>query len=133
MARAAQLELAQAHRHSIARSMLGHLAPGWIQGQFPGLLAVSVKNVDDLGPRLFLAVIDFPKIKEVTLYPAPVGADFFSDAPVVVVLAVFESAMTLEKRLGHINGSKFTPVRRPMGRDWVCTKRTFEKSEACLQ
>lgn len=61
------------------------------------------------------------------------GAHFFSDAPVAVVLAVFESAMTLQKRLGHINGSNFTVMRSPMKRGQVCTKRTFENSEAYFQ
>lgn len=58
------------------------------------------------------------------------ASHFFSDAPVAVVLAVFEAAMTLQKRLGHINGSSCTAGRSPMKKWQVCTKRTFENSEA---
>jgi hypothetical protein len=44
------------------------------------------------------------------------GSDLLGNAPIAVVLAVLESVRTLEKGLGHIDGSNFTAAADPMGR-----------------
>jgi hypothetical protein len=44
------------------------------------------------------------------------GSDLLGNTPIAVVLAVLESVMTLEKGLGHINGSNFTAAPAPKGR-----------------
>jgi hypothetical protein len=86
--------------------MLGDISASRIKSQLPGLPLLRVKNIDHLGPCRFLAVVDFAQVKEMALNPPAPGVDFFGDAPVTVILAVFEAAMTLQKRLGHIDGSK---------------------------
>jgi hypothetical protein len=44
------------------------------------------------------------------------GSDLLGNATITVFLAVLESVMTPEKRLGHIYGSNFTAATDPMGR-----------------
>jgi len=44
------------------------------------------------------------------------------DAPVAMLFAIFESAMTLKKWFSHSNGSDFTAARAEVGRGWACTK-----------
>ena len=123
MARAMKAKVTQAHLHAIIARMIGNGVSGRVEGQFGCFLLFSVKNVNDLGPGGFLAVIDFPQIEQVPLHPSSVSWHLFSDAPITMVFSVLEAVMTLQKWFGHNNGSElYSAAQRPK-RGWVCTKR----------
>ena len=50
-------KVTQAHLHAIIARMIGNGVSGRVEGQFGCFLLFSVKNVNDLGPGGFLAVI----------------------------------------------------------------------------
>jgi hypothetical protein len=47
-----------------------------------------------------------------------------------MILAVFESVMTVQIWLGHNNGMHLTPMGEGCGRGQVRTKRNFEEKSA---
>jgi len=84
------------------RRMRGDRPVGGEQGQAELPLAAHLEGLDAAQPRRVLAVVDLPEVQEVPIDHAPVGAPLlFRDAPVPMLLAVFESGMTLEVHSGR--------------------------------
>jgi hypothetical protein len=92
------------------------------------LLFHRIENLNDFSPGRLLTVVDFPKIQQVTLHPPTTRAHLFGDAPVAMVLPVFEPVMTLEKGFSHTDEPDSIISAVGVGRDWVCTKRLFENA-----
>jgi hypothetical protein len=83
----------------------------------PEDLAIGIEDLDGLDPGGLLAVIDFAQVKNRPLRPLTVRTvNFLDDAPVAVILAVFETVMSVEKRFAHFDGGQFTSAWRWMGR-----------------
>jgi len=94
------------------------------EGQLGLLLGLEVEGFDPLDPRFSLRVVDFPKIKHMTLdAPAAGTRHLFRDAVVVMLLAIFEPRMTFEI---HVLAD-ILPARKKKKRGWVCSRRLLEK------
>jgi hypothetical protein len=103
-----QRELAQTDLDGVG-DMRGDRMGGGKERELGGGLAVGVKDRDGLGPGGFLAVVDLAQVEELALDPrAAGGADFFSDRPVAVVLAILEAVVAVQKRLAHNFAGHFT-------------------------
>ena len=128
-----QTELGQAHLHRLRHVGRDGAAQGE-QCQLEEGLPVGVEDLAGFDPGGLLTVVEFAQGENRPLDPLAVGAaDFFGEAPVTMVLAVFEPMMTVEKGLAHINGGQLTSALRWVGRWQVCTKREVrEKAREIL-
>lgn len=93
MPRAVQAEFGQAHLHR-GGDVGRHGAFQRKERQLPERLRAGVENFDGFDPRRFWAVVDFAQVENRPLHPLAVRrADLFDEAPVAVILAVFEPVM----------------------------------------
>src|SRR5260221_14519759 len=74
---------------------------------------LRIEDFGDFGPGRLLAVVDLPKVEQMSLHPTSMRAYLFGDAPTAVVLAVFEPVMTLQKRFGHSLASTLSHQAAP--------------------
>ena len=95
------------------------------QGQLAGLPPHRIKHPGHLGPSRLLAVVDLAQIEQMPLHPTLARAHLLPNAPIAMILAVFESVMTVQIRLGHNNDPHLTVISQSRGRGQVCTKRSF--------
>ena len=91
-----------------------------------GVARHPFKDLGDLGPGRFLAVIDLAQIEQMPLHPTPPRPHLLGDAPVTMILPVFKPVMTLQKWFGHHRGCDRTSTAASQGRGQVCTKPIFE-------
>nr|WP_202332159.1 hypothetical protein [Mesorhizobium sp. L-8-3] len=78
--------------HAIAGGVAGHGPIGRKQGQLPGMLGILVKGFDRSTSSLVLAIVDLAEIKHLTLHDLAADAALaFDNAPIMVLLAVFEA------------------------------------------
>jgi len=111
-----QREFRQPHLHR-GGDVRRHLPLQGKERQLRERLAIGVKDRDGFDPGGLLAVVDFAQIQNRSLHPVAVrAADLFDDAPVAMVLAVFEAVMRLEKGLAHFDAGQFTSAPRWVGR-----------------
>jgi hypothetical protein len=89
----------QAHRikpnlYCMSLGVNGNWLIGWEQGQLRMPLGFLVKSLDHTAPRHALAVVDLTQIENLPLNDlAASAASALNDAPVTVLLAVFEASI----------------------------------------
>ena len=116
VARTLQSEFAQANLHRVG-DVCGDRALQRKQRQLSEGLAIGIEDFGALDPGGLLAVVDFAQVENRPLHPLAVRAgDFFDQAPVTVILAVFETVVRVEKGLAHFDGGHFTSAARWVGR-----------------
>ena len=112
-----QRKFREAHLHRLS-DMHWHLALRSEERQLREGLPIGVEDFDGFDPSGLLAVIDLAQIKNRSLHPVALrGADLFGDTPVTMILAVFESVMSVEKRFAHKDRGHITPAGRWVGRE----------------
>jgi hypothetical protein len=103
--------------------MCGHLTLRGKESQLRERLPIGIEDFDRFGPGCLLTIVDLPKVEDRSLYPVPPGrADLFDNAPIVMILPVFEAVVRVEKGLPIIDGGQSTSAARWQGRVQVCTK-----------
>ncbi len=94
-----------------------HLALQREERQLREGLAIGVEDFDSFDPSGLLAVVDLAQIKNLSLHPVAVrGLDLFGDTPVTMILAIFETVMSVEKRFAHKDSGHNTRAGRWEGR-----------------
>jgi hypothetical protein len=79
-----------------------------------------LEHLDRFTPRLVLSVIDLPEIKHLALYNAiTLTTAILNDAPVAVLLTVFETSRGAQKHAGSVT----KPTKTSIGQ--VFTTRAF--------
>lgn len=101
LARALQAELPEPYLHRVG-DVCGHFALSREKRQLRELLPVGIKNLDRFGPSHLLAIVDLSQVENRSLDPLSLRrADLFDDAPIVMILPVFEAMVRVEKGLAH--------------------------------
>jgi hypothetical protein len=95
-----QLELIEQHFDPQGGGVIRNVVLGRIKGEFSGLLAGGVEDINDFRPGHLLAVVDLAKIKQMLLRPATTGAHLLGYTPIGMILPVFKAAVALQKWLG---------------------------------
>jgi hypothetical protein len=100
--RAFEAERAQAHLHADVRRMGRNRPVGREQGEAELAVAALLDGLDAAQPAGLLAVVDLPEVQEVSIdYPAVGAPVLLSDAPVPMLLAVFDAGMALQVHGGQ--------------------------------
>jgi len=118
-----QRKLTESDLHPILGGMIGNPPLGRIERQFRRPLLDGIEDIDDFNPGSLLGVVNLSQVENVPLHPsATTDFDLLGDRPGAMILPIFETVMTMQKRFPHTVGWQIISWADGRGRGLVCTK-----------